>query len=165
MATEPFRLRVLKGLTATLEAITPDAGYHFDMTKRVYRGRTMFGSETRPPFISILEVPLPLDQFRSSEGNVAQAGPWDLIVQGFIDDDQDNPTDPAHFLMADVKRALVLAKRNRIVNGTLFGSEAVYDLTIGPGIVRPPDEVSAGAYFWMGLVIHMVEDLENPFAE
>lgn len=169
--TDPFRLRVLKALTNCLASITPANGYVHDLgpssrfpNGRVFRGRTMFGEETKVPFVSILEVPLPLDQMPAQEDATVSAGGWDIIIQGFVQDDEENPTDPAHGLLAEVKKALILQKKGKRRGEHIFGMREVYDLTVGPGTVRPPDDVSANAYFWMGLVIHMAEDLEDPYA-
>lgn len=162
-APDPFRLKVMKALTAALEEITVDNGYQHDLPGRVYRGRVIFGERDPIPMLSILEVPLPLEQITSPRDATESAGGWDLMIQGFVEDDAKNPTDPAHRLLADVKRRLVLEKR-RVTMGEVFGMNAISGIRIGPGVVRPPDEVSAKAYFWLSLVIEMVEDLADPFA-
>jgi hypothetical protein len=160
---DPFRLKVLKALTAALEEISVAGGYQTDLAGRVYRGRIIFGERDPIPMVSILEVPLPLDQLVSPRDSKDLAGGWDLMIQGFVEDDFRNPTDPAHVLMADVKRRLAQEKR-RVNDGTAFGMREISNIRIGPGVVRPPDEVSAKAYFWLSLVIDMVEDLADPFA-
>ena len=160
---DPFRLKVMKALTLALEEIAVADGYQHDLAGRVYRGRVMFGERDPIPMLSILEVPLPLDQIVSPRDATASAGGWDLMIQGFVEDDAKNPTDPAHRLLADVKKRLALEKR-RVTLGEVFGINAISGIRIGPGVVRPPDEVSAKAYFWLGLVIEMVEDLADPYA-
>ena len=95
--------------------------------------------------------------------NTNQYGPWELIVQGFALDDYDNPTDPAHLLLADVKKRLMLEKRKIGSRTGAFGVTEIQDVKLGPGVVRPPDETSSKAYFWLALTIEMVEDALNPY--
>lgn len=40
----------------------------------------------------------------------------------------------------------------------------VTDLRISHGVVRPPDEVSGKAYFWLRLTLVVVENLLDPYA-
>lgn len=159
----PFRLRVLRAMTTALQEITPENGYSHDVSKAVFRGRAAFGETDPLPMISILEVPVPLEQLRVPADAKEAAGPWDLIIQGFLPDDRENPTDPAHILMADVKKRLVQEKM-KINEGEAFGMKEVTSIVIGQGIVRPPDDVSAKAYFWLGVAVGVVEDLLNPYA-
>lgn len=167
MANDPFRLRVLKGIAAVLETITPDANHNFDMTGKVFRGRTVFGSSDPLPMISILEAPIQEDQLSTPPDDTSGVGRWELVIQGFMQDDKKNPTDPGHVLMALVKAKLVEEKRKNGPRGgyTVFGiPNLIKQVYIGPGVVRPPDEVSSVAYFWLTISIDMVEDLEDPFA-
>lgn len=168
--TDPFRLRVLKGLTACLQQITIANGYKFDLAQNVFRGRTVYGESDPLPLISILEPPLPIDQLRSPEQSTASSGEWDIMIQGFVKDDPENPTDPAHLLMADVRKALAQerkkrARRNmpRIFNLDPESKHLVEDVFVGPGVVRPADDISAVAYFWLTITLRLVEDLESPY--
>ena len=179
---DPFRLRVLKALTGSLEQITVANGYNHDLTKRVFRGRDLFGGEDDPvPMVSILEPPLPIDQLVAPPLATNSTGDWDLLLQGFVDDDLRNPCDPAYLLLADVKRRLAIEKARTISNipglvgrGTAdpFGmgtnknavSNIVKEIVIGPGVVRPPgDGISDKAYFWLNITIKIAEDIERPF--
>ena len=48
--------------------------------------------------------------------------------------------------------------------GAILGlGRQVTKLYIGPGVVRPPDEVSAKAYFWLTITLDLAEDLEHPY--
>lgn len=167
----PTRLRILKRLTEMLEEIQIANGYKHDMLGRVYRGRTLFGEETPVPMLSILEVPIPPDQRTSQVDNPVNVGPWDLIIQGFVDDDHLNPTDPAQLLQADVLKRLALEKKNAYDRSTgdckLFGmGDTVTDLQIGVGVVRPPDaDISSKAYFWVSVRLTVAESLDNPYDE
>lgn len=168
MADRPFRLQILDAMTATLQGITTDNGYNYDLAESVFRGRAIFGDDDPLPLLSILEVPVPPDQIQAPPGSGTTTGDWDLIVQGFIEDDSENPTDPAHFLMADVKKALAVERKRRTgphnMDMNILGMEGrVEDLSLGAGTVRPPDEISAVAYFWLPVTLKIVEDNENPY--
>lgn len=167
---DPTRLQVLKALSSALEEINgPAGGYENDLRpttevpRRVFRGRVIFGDDDPLPMLSILEVPVPVEPNLSTSDNVVQNSDWELIIQGFVDDDFVDPTDPAHLLLADVKRRLALEKR-RDHGDDLFGfGNKVHELQIGAGVVRPPDETSAKAYFWLNIKLSIAEDLTTPY--
>jgi hypothetical protein len=173
----PFRLRVQKSLTAALQQITPANGYYSDMSdttddrgkplERVYRGRTLFGEDDPLPMLSILEEPIAPETDLAPTGGTSGIGPYDLMVQGFVDDDKKNPTDPAHMLMADVKKRLIGLKEDERQSHRVFrfGPKAntVVGVSFGGGVVRPADEVSAVAYFWLRVSFELAEDHLNPF--
>lgn len=184
--SDPFRLRVQKAIVACLEPIkqrNPATGepLEIDFTGAVFRGRDGFGDSDPLPMISILEPPLPIDQIVASEPNSKSAGQWDLMIQGFVKDDRDNPTDPAHWLMADVKAALAAEKvrvmpntagtpdpfglgKPTVINGRAVGNTVTSIVSIGPGVVRPPEiGVSNKAFFWLTLTLKISEDIGNPF--
>ena len=136
-----------------------------NMVGRVQRGRLIFGEKDPIPMISILEVPIPLDQIVPPIDSSYSSGTWELLIQGFAKDDVDFPTDPAHILMAAAKKRLAEEKRkNRDYNILGMGNH-VTGMRIGAGVVRPPDEVSAKAYFWLNLSLDIVEDLFDPFED
>lgn len=180
MTSVPTRLQILIGLTDLLKTITPGNGYNSDLSdyadntvtrSRVFRGRNIFGADDPLPMVSILEMPREPHQMETAPGGTAQAGPWELMIQGFVTDDLDNPTDPAHVLMADVKTCLIKERAKRGGQpGTpsrsyaLLGRPQVTDIVIAPGVVRPPEEVSAKAFFWLICTLEIVEDPTNPFA-
>ena len=89
------------------------------------------------------------------------------MIQGFADDDRENPTDPAHILLADVKKLLGVEKRNENWDNPeegIFGLGGIVDtMYIGTGVVRPADEISAKAYFWLTITLGIVEDLADPY--
>lgn len=163
----PLRLEVLKRMTAVLEEITVTNGYQHDLLGRVHRGRGLYGDETAIPCLSILEAPIPLDQLPSARDNVGQVGPWELVVQGWVNDDKRNPTDPAHVLLADVKRRLALERKKAnwdLPGDGIFGLGRTVDkMYIGPGVVRPPEEISSKAYFWLTITLDIVEDMTEPY--
>ena len=179
---DPFRLRVLKALTASLKEITPANGYQSDLSdftaadglpsERVIRGRDSFGNSDDLPFLSILEDFRPEDQKQgetsgpSGPQGVPGAGEWRLLIQGFVSDDPHHPTDPAYVLAADVIKALVLLKRERYnILGLGSVMPCVTKLNFKQPVVRPADgEVSSTSFFFITLTLGLAENLENPFA-
>lgn len=162
--TDPFRLRILKALTEALEEINPDNGYTHDLRGSVFRGRDIFGEGDPLPMVSILEAVDEKAQLAPPKAGGTQAGPWELLIQGFLDDDLLHPTDPAHRLMAEVKKRLAQEKVRERQRNILGMGGKVADLNISPGVVRPPDEDSAKAYFWLRLTLEVVENLLDPYA-
>lgn len=171
---DPLRLHVIKMMCDGLRSITPANGYVSDFSgaegtndNRVFRGRAVFGSSDPIPALSILEAPIPLDQLPSPMDSSLNAGPWELVVQGFFEDDKDNPTDEAYIGLADVKRYFAIEKKKttaRRAEDGMFGlGRTVTNIIIGQGVVRPPDEISAKAYFWLTIALDMAEDLEKPY--
>lgn len=169
MAVLPLRLRILGALTEALKEINTANGYATELNERVYRGRVIFGETDDIPMLSVLEVPIPLDQLPPPADSEFSSGGWELMIQGFVEDDEENPTDPAHVLMADVKKRLAKEKRKALEmepEKGIFGlGNFVIGLRIGSGVVRPPDEISAKAYFWLVISLDMVEDLSDPYED
>jgi hypothetical protein len=169
---DPTRLRIQKQLTAALQSISVADGYRHDLgitvdapDGHVFRGRVLFGPEDPMPLVAILETPLQPDQLGTQPDNSVIHGSWDLTIQGFVEDDYLNPTDPAHHLVADVIRRLAVEKR-RNANFELFDmGDIVTDITIGVPVVRPPDEISAKAYFYLPIVLTIAEDLYKPYGD
>jgi hypothetical protein len=168
------RLAALKELSSYLETeITPANGYLHDLTDAVFRGRYKFDDDDPLPSISILESPNP-DRFPNRAGaedwvEVEQKDNWTLHMQGWVDDDKRNPTDPAHQLMADVRKALAKLIKERPEQGTpeypdvyLLGG-LILGLELEPGVVRPPDQNSAKAFFWMRVILKFTENINDPF--
>lgn len=176
----PFKLRVLHALTDCLKTITPANGYQFDlsdfdpgdgvMTPRVYRGRMYFGDSDPLPLVSILEGVSPADEAAEPPVNaVVGEYQWPLLIQGFVEDDKANPTDPAYVLLADVRRRVVQEKKRKTVDGRSrnilgFDENRLIDLSVGAGVVRPADDVSAKAWFWLSLTLTILDNADNPYA-
>lgn len=160
--TDSFRLRVLKALTTAIQKVTPANGYENDLSQAVFRGRTLFGENDPLPMVSVLEAPLQPDQLPVPKSSATIHGDWEILIQGFVVDDINNPTDPAHQLLAEVKQVLSveMSRRDNILG---LGTK-VDKLILGPGTCRPADEVSSKAYFWLPLIVTLVEDLDDPFA-
>lgn len=162
---DPLRLRILMALTTALAGITPANGYQHDLTGKVFRGRSIFSEDDPIPMVSILEAieQEPLRDIQMPTGAGVVQGPWDLLVQGFVEDDPENPTDPAHRLMADVKKRLAAERLRSRQRDILQLGNAVTDIVFSPGIVRPADEVSNKAYFWLRVRLSLVENLMAPY--
>lgn len=171
MLPSPQRLDVLKALTQHLQGITPanvyefTTGQTFDMSvpNSVVRGRSVFGGDDPLPLISILE------SSRSDAGQFAgeseRKESWPLLIQGWVNDDIANPTDPAYYLMAAVEHRL-----RRLVEVSPKNGEPLYpdeymlggliaNLTVPPGVVRPPMEgISSKAFFYLPIRLTLVSD-------
>ena len=177
--SDPFRLRVLKAVSAKLKTITVAGGYQHDLAdftdsagrtgqERVFRGRPDFGFSDPRPMISILEHPGAIDQLLGTAASTSAKGDWALLIQGFVEDDPIHPTDPAHLLAADVVKCLATEKRVNHENlfGFAYRKPCVLDIKIGSPIVRPWDEgISEVAYFFLAVTLTLSEDQENPFAQ
>lgn len=174
------RLLMLKALTTHLRTeVTLANGYNFDLSGsapvRVYRGRMYYTEKMPLPCVSILDALNP-DRFPRQAGDrdkwasATQHEGYVLLLQGWVEDDEENPTDPAHVLMGDVKKAL--AKINKGPHPLRPDDQhAAYQLgglvtriDIEPGTVRPPDELSAKAFFWLRASVGFAEDLDDPFS-
>lgn len=177
--TTPFKLTILQALTDTLKTITPANGYHSDlsdydpgdgvMTPRVYRGRAFFGDNDPVPMVSVLEqIGDPdtlVDQLATTPFSEYS---WPLIVQGWVKDDSQNPTDPAYYLLADVRQRLAIEAKRRTADKTeshIFGLPwtMVTGLKFGTGIVRPSSEVSAYAGFHLTVEVQICDNAEKQY--
>ncbi len=166
-----FRLRVLKSLTECLSGIVPANGYLHDLSGDgddqskgwVSRGKLVYGDDEPLPCVSILEPPIPLEVILSRGDNTYSSGDWELLIQGFVNDNPKHPSDPAHSLMGEVKARLVREKR-RDRGRNIFGMGGrVMEMYIGQGSVRPADQVSARCFFWLTLTLKLAEELEQPY--
>lgn len=166
----PLRLRVLRTLCESLHGIeyVADDGKLREIKTNVFRGRVVFGESDPIPMLSVLEAPQQdAGNFAGPAGKAVKQ-PWELVLQAFVTNDPKNPTDPGHFLLAEVKDRLI-RERSRINPVTrqvdILGMGGVVDqLTFDAGVVRPPDETSAVAHFWLTIYLVLVEDLTKPYA-
>lgn len=182
---DPFKLRVLKALSASLKQITPDNGCIYDLTdfdpgdgvdqERVIRGRDWFGATDPIPMVSILEGVAPGDEVAEPPQPIADAEiDWQILIQGWVVDDPVHSTDPAYRLLADVRRRLKYESKRTLPGDPserdIFGLRSagpslsqVTGFRFGTGVVRPADDVSANAWFWLSATIRIVEDSANPY--
>lgn len=176
----PFRLQVLRALTTALKEITPGNGYQSNLADvvegdgvtvpHVYRGRAWFGEGDTLPLVSILEGVDPASDVAEPPMDTATGEfDWPLIVQGFVEDDSANPTDPAYTLLADVRKRFAVEVKRRSVDTTErlilgFPESRITMMSIGAGVVRPADDVSAKAWFWLSLTLRIIDRADDPFA-
>ena len=167
---DPKRLVLQKALCAHLESTVRVAnGYHFDLAGRVSRGRTTFGDEEPLPQVSVLDALNPdRDVKPNNHTNSVQTEKYVLLVHGWAEDDRENPTDPAHRLMGDVKKAIGQLMDPRApatyllpVPGAPQG--LVLATQVEPGTVRPPDQVSCRAYFYVRVIFTLKESIADPY--
>ena len=162
---DPFRLKVMKALTAALEGITVDNGFQHDLSASVVRGRINLDETDPLPLIAINEKPVFPEQLETPSGSGDHYGKLDLLIQGFAEDDRKNPTDPAYRLLADVTKRLAQEKLRDDGFDILGFGERITALNIGHGVVRPPDAVvSDTAFFWLPVTLTFGERLDEPFA-
>ena len=173
---DSYRLKVLKALTAHLQLIVhedPDPGNGiegadfngFDLSKAVFRGRSIFGDESPKTMLSILEAPRP-DVGRTAGAGEARVETWQLLLQGWTPDDPENPTDNLYRLMQVVEVQLQKIVAVKPSTGKPEYSDAymlgrtVTSFLFGPGVVRPPiDQVSSKAMFYMPLGIGLAKSV------
>jgi hypothetical protein len=170
MTDVPLRLRILQAISELLASISPANGYVSDLSGpgQVVRGRLLIGAREILPMVSLIEPPLAIEPERAAIDNPFSHGDWDILVQGWVADDKENPTDPAYVLAADVRKALVLEKLKPPPPGTrtadILGMDgAVVDFRLGAPVVRPPDEISAKACFYLLVTLNIAEDMTAPF--
>ncbi|WP_288959820.1 hypothetical protein [uncultured Sulfitobacter sp.] len=172
---DPDQLRVVKALAEHVEGINPeqddcDVEYDFDLTDRVYRGRSVITAEDAESAVSILEAAqnynVPETEPNFGHGQVL------LLVQGWPEDDKEHPSDPAYRLMAEVRQRLSMIVQEKD-NGRgplypdihLLGGE-ITSLKIGQGVVRPPEDgVSRLAMFFIPVLVKFKMDHSDPWAQ
>lgn len=163
------QLQILQALTAQIETVTPDNGYDFDLTGKVFRGRALFGKETVPPFVSILESTKPGIGTDADIEKLFRSTAWPLLIQGWASDDKENPLDPAYDLKASVEQRLSrISAADPRGSGPSYPAEyllgrLIISIRIGPGICRPPADATPTAFFFLPVTIEYKEDLANPF--
>lgn len=156
--SDPFDLQVLRALTDSLAAIATADGYRHDMAGRVFRGRMLFSDSDPVPMISVNQPPGIPEDFEVPSGSAAMKHTLEVIIQGFVDDDYENPTDPAFYLLDDVRRRLAW-ERKREEGFNVLGFGARVTLTVGQGVVRSPDaDVSDRAFFWLPVTLEFAEE-------
>lgn len=164
---DSIRLAILKQLCSYLQTeITEANGYENTLTG-VYRGRLLFGEDETTPFLSIVDALNPdRDPVMTGDYRRVQKENWTLLIQGISRDDATNPSDPAHQLLADTKRALGNLRRQvydqrEQLDGTPMSTVA--GVMIEPGTVRPMNETSERAVFWLRITLEITEDFDELF--
>lgn len=168
---KPFRLILQETLTEVFKTIKVANGYETDLADNaIFRGRVKFGQDDPIPSLTMFEPPVnedvPFFAGRNTTTGKERLTNYSLIVQGFIKDGDPHPTDPAYVFSADVTKALATARSRTGPNKRSpdpFGhGEIINKVTIFPPIVRPSDDISASAYFWMLVTFELAEDMTDP---
>lgn len=169
------RLVVLKALTTFLETeVSVLNGYDFDLLNAVFRGRPFFDTEDPVPMVSLRDNLNP-DRFPSRAGDDDGAAgeansEWVLLVQGWAKAGDGNAyLDNAENLMANVKKALAKLDDDPPPSATydrhpsyLLGG-LIERLRFEPGVVRPAEQNSSVADFWLRVSLKFTENVRDPF--
>ena len=158
---DPIKLQALKALTTLLEGIVPTS-YNgrvvpASLAGAVFRGRSTFGDSDPKIMLSILEAPRGGGSTANSTGE-GRLDSWPLLIQGWAQDDKDNPSDPVYLLLDDVEKRL-----DRIIATSSNTGQPAYPehymlglpryvtrFEIQMGVVRPPTEnVSSKSFFYL----------------
>ena len=154
------RLEVLQALTVLLEAIEVAPGE--TLVGKVWRGRNRPGDESQVPFLNIFE--LPPDYEVRADRQVAKM-PWFIGIQGYCQAGEPHLTDPAHELMALVKRQMGTVTNEgggmRPPPEYMLGG-LVDDIEVDGGMTFSPDETTDNCFFALKLTVTITDDLRNP---
>lgn len=158
------QLVILKRMTEHLEGITPDNGYDYDLTGKVFRGRSKFGSDEPLPFISILESLRPDQQpIPAGMGGGVRLDDWELLLQGWVDENRSFPTDDLYNLKGAVEKRL--AEVNVEGSSVYRFGKLIDKMRIGPGVVRAATPQVGGAEaFYLPLLVTYAINVLDPFA-
>lgn len=161
---DPKQLRIIKKLCNILELTSGYEGIP------VFRGTLVVSAREVEDCLSILEAPRPIVGEPAGHEGYRRRETWTLLVQGWPKDDKKNPSDPAYFLKAAVEERLyrVIAVDEKTglpayPDDYLLGGD-VASLTIGQGVVRPPEQEAASrlAMFYLPLMLEITTDVSNP---
>lgn len=175
---DPIKLTILKALVDGLKTITPANGYDSDLsdfdpgdgndTARVYRGRAFFGEGDPIPMVSVLEAGMEDDiQNEQLSEKPRSEYWWPIIMQGWVVDDTNHPTDPVYPLLADVRKFLATEAKVKGLEGDFsvlgFDSKTITGIRFGGGRVRPANELSAYAGFHLMLELKIMDKADLPY--
>lgn len=163
----PTRLLVLQRLCDHLGTLVADIGGTPEaLVGRVFRGRNLFGEETREclPIIAVVEAPRPdAGVGYASDWSELRDEMWTLLVQGRISDNAILPSDKAYWLCAAVEQHLLRISSTDRDSGdpthpSVFNlGGLICELQIAPPVVRPPeDKVSSTAFFFLPIRVRLV---------
>lgn len=162
------RLLVLKKLTELAETITTANGYEFNLVpdtdkgKRVVRGKLVVGAELPLPLLALVEDINP-DRQPEPAGYLRKVEKFQLrvLVQGWADDNKEEPTDALYNFQADVGKAF--ARINTEGDEFYMLGGLVDAFYMEPGTVRPVLQPTELAFFWRRLFLTMTEYTAEPY--
>ncbi len=169
------QLRILKKLSTHLEGVNPDNGYTYDLRDKIVRGKSVIPVDQAEDVVSILEFPRQDIYAPVGEHGIVRQESWMLMLQGWPEDDPENPSDPAYLMKAEVEHRLArLITENPNGRGPKYpeefmlgehnGKRELLTLTIAPGVVRPPEDAASRlAMFYVPLVLGVKINVADPF--
>lgn len=164
------QLTILKRLTALLERINPvdDPTAEFDLRGRVFRGRTIFGDEEAPPFVSILESLRP-DPTPAIAGydKLFRSEQWELLIQGWAATDPANPVDALYELKGALEKQLSRVQATNPVPSSDYrlGNNLIIGIRIGPGVVRAlTPQTGSREALYLPVLIEYMSNVSDPWA-
>lgn len=165
------QLTILKRLTVLLEGITPANGYAYDLTGKVFRGKTVFGAQEMTPFISILESlrPDPMPETAGSE-KMIRVEDWEILLQGWVATSSAHPTDDLYGLKGSMEKrlarmVLINGQGNPVFPGDFRLGGSITTARIGPGVVRAATPQTGGTEaLYLPLIICYKADVSDPWA-
>ncbi len=167
------KLQILIALTAHLESTITGLASPATLLGKVFRGRVVFGEEVKPPFLAILEDPRQIAPEEAGSANLVRNENWRLLIQGFVPEEDDHPSDAAYDLMARVEQRMsrLVEEPPNGMRGGRYPTEfrlggLVSSLQFQIPVVRPgKDDVSDTAYFYMPVAVGLKTDITNPFEQ
>jgi len=167
---DSYILTIEKALSNLIEIGVTPPNSAIDLTDRVFRGRVRYGHNEPTPMVSIMQAPnIDIETNEAGKGRIRTAMKT-YLIQGWVEDDFNNPTDPAHELLADVKKALSVildmdSEHFMLQSYSSSGNGLISSMEMSTGLVRPPEaSISDKAYFWLPLNVTVVEDLSKPYS-
>ena len=165
------QLTILKRLTTLIEGITTANGYDYDLAGKVFRGKALFGASEVAPFVSILESlrPDPAPSRAGSEKLIAEVE-WELLIQGWVDTDPNNPTDALYGLKGAIEKRLARIIQVDNQGSPLYPSDyrlnrILTSAYIGPGVVRAATPQTGGTEaLYLPVVLCYKADVSDPWA-
>ncbi len=176
----PIRLHLKTTLTTILREIRKADGYTFDLGQHPITGKEqvrcgvdLFSGKDGETLVAISESS---EQGRQQLGlehyPVMEKRDFIILVMGRTEDDRENPTLPADYLMADVKEKIAREMENAGDSSVLWNvgrhnTSRVQKSGFGDHFVRPPDASPDArtkfAYFWLPIWFELYENPLFPY--
>lgn len=195
MTRDPFKLVLQKRLCDELRKIHPydanhpDPAYHINQgyfagedycydlrgaegtdANKLFRGRATYGESDPDMMVSVLE------DYQQGKNKLPTTGysgirhfEYRLLIQGFVPDDVENPTDPAQRLQADLEQKIGFLRKSVEKTQFLFDFSGntgnVTGIWSDSGGVRPPDDLSSVAYCWIEVGMDVFQVTTSPYEQ
>jgi len=149
---EPKSLRIINALQSALEQIQ-GAEYNTDAGLRITRGRKRISKDETFPLIILHEGE---EEVVKASGVRQVQNRLNVTIEGWCLADPINPLDDAHYLLADIKKALFPALENRKNPGLIIKVDYL------GRVIDPPDDGSRNCSVSVLLAIDWTELLTDP---